>query len=96
MVRTELAELTEQWDSLNARIAVLTRSAESLAVLCNTGDNSVGSLPESTTTLGAPDLGTSDAIRNILAASVTSPSPQLLRIGQIALYQAPLGTVRFR
>ena len=77
--RAERDTLTEQRDALNTRIAALTRSIEGLEVLCDESDYSIGLLPESTTTLVAPDLGISDAIRNILAASLMPVSVPEIR-----------------
>jgi len=72
MVRKELAELAVQRDSLNARIAALTRTAEGLAALCDESDHSAGLLPESNIAFIASEIGISDAIRDILSDSPLS------------------------
>lgn len=77
--RAELAKVMQERDALNTRIAALTRSIEGLAVLCDESDYSVGLVPASTTTPVTPDLGISDAIRNILAAALMPVSVPEIR-----------------
>jgi hypothetical protein len=72
MLRTERDELTGQRDSLNSRIAALTRSIEGLEVLCDESDHSAGLLPESNADQAGADLGISDAIRKFLSDSPLS------------------------
>jgi len=74
--RSELIQLTEQRKALDVRIAALTRSIEGLAILCDEHDDSAQLLSEpgtklaTTAEISSPEPGISDAIRNILAASI--------------------------